>query len=77
MNIPIYMVQVEWWGIPDCPEVFTDEKKADEYFISMVNDNLDVECKTLEHAEKVMGDKWGCNDFGIRYFVNEIEMKLR
>ena len=69
----IYIVQTEFQGVPEEPEVYACEKKADEAYINYVNDYTDSETKTYDEAYDVMHKNWGCSDGAVRMFTPEVQ----
>ena len=46
----IFVIQEIESGIADCPKLFMNEKKADKYYVALVNELYDQKFKYMEKA---------------------------
>ena len=67
----IYIIQEITEGVAECPILFTDEEKADEHYIKLVNEVFDKNFKNEKDASDFLREDESLID--IHYWVSEPE----
>jgi len=65
-----YIIQREAGGMPGDPEIFDNEKEAQQRYIDIVNEIFKVELITVEEAEEMMSRGWDYE--GVRLYEVEV-----
>jgi len=66
----IYIIQQIIKGISECPDLFIDEKKADKFYIDLVNEEFNKNFKTIEETSDFLREK--CDySLDLHYWVNK------
>lgn len=77
MKVKIHIIQYEHGGIPDEPDIFTNKKQADAFFLKHFNEEFKKDYKTVDAAyEYQMSDRHHGEDM-LRYWSIPITIPER
>lgn len=66
----VYTVLSSYGGVPETPEVFSEESEADQCFIDLVNGIHDTNFTDYNEASEYQSANWIENN--VRYFMSDV-----